>query len=34
MSVSVVMLPVGMVVGLLGVGLLVAGLLARVDQEG
>jgi hypothetical protein len=34
MSVSIVMLPVGVVVGLLGVGLFAAGLLARVDQEG
>jgi hypothetical protein len=34
MTVSIVLLPVGMVVGLLGVGLVVAGLLARIDQEG
>jgi len=33
MTVSIVMLPVGVVVGLLGVGLVVAGLFARVDQE-
>jgi hypothetical protein len=34
MSVSIVLLPVGVVVGLLGVGLFVAGLFARVEQEG
>lgn len=34
MSVSIVLLPVGAVVGLLGVGLFVAGLFARVEQEG
>jgi len=34
MTVSIVLLPVGMVVGLLGVGLVVPGLLARIDQEG
>jgi hypothetical protein len=34
MTVSIVMLPVGVVVGLLGVGLFLAGLFARIDQEG
>jgi hypothetical protein len=34
MTVSIVMLPVGVVVGLLGVGLFVAGLFAHIDQEG
>ena len=34
MTVSIVMLPVGAVVGLLGVGLFLAGLFAHIDQDG
>ena len=34
MTVSIVMLPVGVVVGLLGVGLFVAGLFAHIDEAG
>ena len=33
MTVSIVMLPVGVVVGMLGVGLFLAGLFAHVEQE-
>ena len=34
MTVSIVMLPVGVVVGLLGLGLFLAGLFAHIDQAG
>lgn len=34
MTVTIVMLPMGVVVGLLGVGLFLAGLFAHIDQEG
>ena len=33
MTVSIVMLPFGVVVGLLGVGLFLAGLFAHIEQE-
>jgi hypothetical protein len=34
MTVTIVMLPAGVVVGLLGVGLFLAGLFAHIDQVG
>ena len=33
LGVTMIMLPVGVVVGLMGAGLLVAGLFARIDQS-